>query len=294
MVSNLSEYSKIPIIDSHVHLIYPDLLKYNWEVPHPRLNQLRTEERYLAENKNLNIKGYLFMEVDAIDFEKETAIIRDLMKAEGSKMLGIIPLVPMHYSFEEMVEFLDRINSKEIVGVRYRIQTSEKVPEGQAPTYLSEDFYKKLAHISKIGLPFHLAIHQVQFPYALKLVEENPNTLFLLDHLGKPFIDGEDFDFWSNNLKEMSKFKNVICKISPGFNFPDNFFELSKRYIDYAIEVFDNDKLVVGSDNGAGTINVSFEDWMKMVFEVFEERKLSQSDAENILFKNMEKIYKLS
>src|SRR5690606_34576427 len=73
------ELPVIPIIDTHLHLIYPDRFSYPWiSGTHP-LNGHWTIEDYWIEAKPLGIQAALHMEVDVAeaDIEAETRFVLD-------------------------------------------------------------------------------------------------------------------------------------------------------------------------------------------------------------------------
>ena len=69
------------ILDTHLHLIYPDRLSYPWLENAPAINKPWTVEAYWAEAKPLGIEAALHMEVDVAepDIETETGFVLGLL-----------------------------------------------------------------------------------------------------------------------------------------------------------------------------------------------------------------------
>jgi predicted TIM-barrel fold metal-dependent hydrolase len=66
---NKLDIKDIPIIDTHIHLTNINDISYKWKNDCPELFKNWTEEQYLKETKNLNIKTGIFVEVAAATFE---------------------------------------------------------------------------------------------------------------------------------------------------------------------------------------------------------------------------------
>src|SRR4051794_33438569 len=80
--------AQMRIIDTHLHLIYPDKFSYPWLDRTPALRRLYTAESYFAEAAGLGIEAALHMEVDVAesDIEAETRFVTAL----HPKVIGAI------------------------------------------------------------------------------------------------------------------------------------------------------------------------------------------------------------
>jgi len=282
---------KIPIIDCHSHLIYSDKLSYPWMNTYPfsLLKKQQEESHYKIDQSSLPIKSLIFMEVGAENSLDETKFIENLSDQNNTIISGIIANYPMKKDKNYLIDYLEKISHNKLVGVRYLLQTTK-----DNNTYLENDFSEKLQILKRYSLPFHICIYQNQLPNAVKLVERHPDILFFLDHLGKPFEGCENFEFWKDNIKKLSRMDNLYMKLSPGFCYPDNYLNRSEPYIEYIVNNFKNEKMLVGSDYGCGSGNVSFAEWMDLVKKVMLRLKLNQEEVENIFYKNAEKVYNLN
>ena len=76
------------IIDTHLHLIYPDRVSYPWLAGAPAINKPWHIESYFAEAEPLGIEAALHMEVDVAeaDIEAETRFVTGL----HPKLIGAI------------------------------------------------------------------------------------------------------------------------------------------------------------------------------------------------------------
>ena len=288
----MENFSNIPILDTHAHLIFPDKIEYLWKDALPEMNVEKNEKMYFEKYKSLPIKGLIFMEVASATYLEEAKLLENLSEINDSKIKGIIAHVPMDKDINYIEQYLLDIGHKKLVGVRYLIQTFEKV-NGDIPEFNKPHFYEKLKLFEQKSLPFHIGIYQEQLPYAIQLVKDNKNIKFLIDHLGKPFNGGEDYQFWAENVRILSGFPNVIMKLTAGFNYPQNFLAKSSPYIEYCVDCFGDKRLIIGSDAGFGDTKVIFDDWVEELLKVFVRKNLSYNQVENILFKNAEEIYSI-
>jgi L-fuconolactonase len=89
-----------------------------------------------------------------------------------------------------------------------------------------------------------------EIPLATLLAERWPRLAIVLDHCGKPAIANDAFDPWASHINKLASFPNVVCKLSgllncarPGADAAD-----LERYINHALDSFDPDRVMWGSD----------------------------------------------
>jgi len=284
---------KIPIIDCHAHLLFPEKLTYPWmqNLPYTLLIPKLTENEYKNDQKNLPIKGLIFMEACPSDCLEEAKILENLSNEKDSIIIGIITGIPMKTDSNSIKDYLKKIAHNKLVGVRNLLKTDK-----MDRFYLEKEYSEKLQLLKENNLPFHIGNNQYQLTDILKFVKSNPDITFLIDHLGNPFEpDGEKFNFWQENIDSLATCDNlVMMKISPGYCYPNNHLDKSGPYIEHVIKKFGSKRLVVGSDYGHGSGCVKFEDWINLIRNVMIDLKLSQEDVENIFYRNAERIYNLN
>ncbi|MDB5537566.1 MAG: amidohydrolase family protein, partial [Devosia sp.] len=74
------------ILDTHLHLVYPEKFSYPWLEGAPAINRPWTVENYFSEARGLGITGALHMEVDVADADivKETEFVLTLPGIVGA------------------------------------------------------------------------------------------------------------------------------------------------------------------------------------------------------------------
>ena len=85
-----------PIIDTHLHLVYRDRLRYPWLADVASLNRDFAYETYAVEARRCGVTDALHMEVDVApdDIELETRNVEDLAGQPAEPVAGRDQLVP--------------------------------------------------------------------------------------------------------------------------------------------------------------------------------------------------------
>jgi predicted TIM-barrel fold metal-dependent hydrolase len=78
-------------IDTHLHLIFPDQLHYDWIAAHP-LQRAFTLEEYRVEARALGIARSVYVEADVreSDIERETEIIGVLADRTNGALAAVV------------------------------------------------------------------------------------------------------------------------------------------------------------------------------------------------------------
>ena len=95
----------------------------------------------------------------------------------------------------------------------------------------------------------------------------------MLDHIGKPDIKNHLFDPWRNEIREISRFPNVFCKLSSLATEADRenwTLEDLKPYAEHVIECFGMDRLVWASDWPVVTLAAELTTAVSTTLEILE------------------------
>jgi L-fuconolactonase len=132
------------------------------------------------------------------------------------------------------------------VGVRHVVQD-----EPDENFVLRPGFIRGISRLKQFHLTYDLLVFPRQLPACLKLVRQFPEQAFVLDHMAKPLIREQKFSPWKEQVAELAKFPNVLCKIS-GIVTEANWQGWSaddfRPYLDHVFEIFGPDRLMYGSD----------------------------------------------
>lgn len=195
-------------IDTHLHLIYRDRLRYGWTAGIPTL---ATGDFTLADYTRLiagqGVAGAVFMEagVDDGDYQAEARMVAGMV-GKGGLMGQIASCRPEDEAGFD--DWLDECGVLKVQGFRRVLHT---MPDAlsQSPT-----FRRNLARIGARGWTFDLCVLARQLPIAEALAKACPDQSFVLDHCGVPDIAGNAFDDWSKGITALAALPHVNVKLS--------------------------------------------------------------------------------
>ncbi|MEV4416070.1 amidohydrolase family protein [Catellatospora sp. NPDC049609] len=151
-----------------------------------------------------------------------------------------------------------------LVGIRDQVQAVTD------PGHLARpDVRGALRAIGSAGLAFDLVVRADQLPACAAAVAAVPNTMFVLDHLGKPQITADGLRDWRDALAPLAVCDNATAKLSgllteagPGWT-----VEAIAPFVETALELFGPDRLMVGSDWPVCELVATYADAMAAVTE---------------------------
>ncbi len=272
------------MIDTHLHLIYQDRLRYPWLAGAPKLDRDFPLQEYLAEADRLGIEAALHMEVDVVEEDQE---------AEAAFVAGIGPPViaaiaacrPEHADFPARLE---RIAANPFVrGLRRILHTS---PDALAQAPL---FAENLRRLAGHDLSFDLCVLARQLPIAIGLVRACPDVRFVLDHCGVPDVAARALDPWRDGITRLAALPNVACKISGivAYAAADWTTADLRPYVEHCIEAFGWDRVLWGSDWPVCTLTADLTRWVGATHEL--TAGCSDGERERLLSLNARRIYRL-
>jgi predicted TIM-barrel fold metal-dependent hydrolase len=292
-------------IDTHLHLIFPDQLHYDWIAAHP-LQRAFTLEEYRVEARALGIARSVYVEVDVreSDIERETEIIGALADRTNGALAGVVSSCrPENEDERAFAAFAERaLADPHVKGFRRVLHVM--------PDQLSRSsrFRSNLRRLTCAGHPFELCIRPTQLPIAEELARACPNTVFILDHCGSPdTAAGFDSDAgreWRRNLRRLAASPNVHCKLSGLIAHADSaswphgeaaypiIAETLQPYIVLALDLFGWDRVVWGSDYPVCTLSRGMTVWKRACDLVL--RGESGAHIRRLARENAIRLYRLS
>lgn len=268
----------IGLIDTHQHLVYPEIAGYGWTSGIPALaGKAFTIEDYRSLTEDLGIEGTLFMEtgVDDPDTVAETQHVSGLASDPASGILGLIATCrpETDQGFDASIE---EARSLGAVGFRRILH----VVDDDMST--SETFRKNVRKIGAQGMTFDMCYLARQLPLAAELAAACDDTTLILDHCGVPDIAGGGLDPWREHMGRLAEFPNVTCKLSgilaycaPG----DLTLEAIRPYVDHVLETFGPDRMVWGSDWPVVDMANGVRHWLHVTREILDTLSLDEAEA---------------
>ena len=272
----------IQLIDTHQHLIYPEVAGYGWAAGIPALaDRAFTIEDYKALTRDLGIGGSLFMEtaVDDADVRAETE------PANG--ILGLIVTARPEVD-DCFASWIEEVGDMGAVGVRRVLHVVE---DGMST---SDIFRANVRRIGAAGLVFDMCFLARQLPLARELALACPNTSFVLDHCGVPDIAGGGLDPWRDDLRALAELPNVTCKLSGllAYCAPGNAtYEAILPYVDHALDCFGPGRMLWGSDWPVVDLANGLPDWIAVTRRILDT--LGEDEAREIASGTASRVYGL-
>ena len=249
-----------PIVDTHIHLWDPSVLRYPWLEEVPFLNKPYLLADYRNACGEINVETMIFVQCDTHpdDNLKEAEWVTSLSK-EDPRIRGIVAGAPLEAG-DGVKPLLEQLADIPLVkGIRRLIQ-SESLEFCVQP-----DFISGVQSLEKFGLIFDICIYHPHLANTIQFVKQCPNVQFILDHIGKPNIKDQLFEPWKREIKELSEFPNVFCKVS-GLVTEADFERWTaadlKPYIDHVIECFGFDRVIYGSDWPVAAQATEYSRWV--------------------------------
>jgi predicted TIM-barrel fold metal-dependent hydrolase len=274
------------IVDTHLHIIDKEALRYPWLDGVPALNRTFSYREYAREALRGGISDTLHMEVDAdpADIEPEIDYVQRKATEPGSLLRGKI--AACRPELADFPAFLDRQRANPFVkGFRRVLHVvADDVSEGAL-------FRENILRLNGTGLTFDLCVLPHQIPKAIALADLAPDVQFVLDHCGVPDIKGGAEHPWREHMSEIARRPNVAAKISGvvAYADPDAWTVESLRpYFEHTIGDFGWDRVVWGSDWPVCTLGGGLSTWIAATHalllgaSVDEKAKLLSGNAKRI------------
>jgi L-fuconolactonase len=272
-------------VDAHVHLWDPQQFPMPWLDHTPALNKPFGLSDFPHRSAGHTIDTLVYVEVDVVPGYAllEARWIANLA-AHDARLKGIVAAAPVELG-ERARSYLVALQaiSPLIKGVRRNLQD-----EQDATFCLQEDFVHGVRLLPTYGLSFDICIRHWQLPMVIELVRRCPDTLFILDHLGKPAIKEHLLDPWRQHLAQLAASPNVWCMISglvtEAYHHGWTPEQLA-QYVAHALEVFGEDRVVFGGDWPVLLLSTSYDRWIETLDGLTQhispaaQRKLWQDNA---------------
>ena len=276
------------LLDTHQHLVYPDVAGYGWTDGIPALaNKSFSLDDYKSLTAGKHVQGTLFMEtgVDDPDYKAEARFVADLAKNPESGILGMIASCRPE-SDDGFSEWLDEGDDLNVLAYRRVLH----IMDDSLST--TETFRRNVRKIGSRGKVFDLCFAAKQLPIAIDLAKACDNTQMVLNHCGVPDISGGGLDPWRKHISAISELPNVNCKLSGVLAYcasANATLEAIEPYVGHVFDTFGSDRIVWGSDWPVVNLAKGLPNWLEVTQKIFS--KLSQDEGNAIGSDNARRIY---
>jgi L-fuconolactonase len=279
-----------PIIDTHLHLWDPALIRYPWLESNALLNRRYIIDDYRAAIGELPVEAMVFVqcEADPSEFEAEASWVSEVSKHE-TRIKGLVAWAPLEKGSAVRSD-LEKLKQLEILrGIRRIIQF-----ESDMTFCLRRDFIEGVRTLREFDLSFDICIDHRHMQNILKFAELIPDVPMVLDHIGKPDIKHGMFHPWAEQMRELAQFPHVTCKISGVATEADHSRWTStefKRFVDVAIDAFGFDRIMFGGDWPVALQAIEYKTWVQILDEIIGTA--SAADQRNFWRDNAARFYRI-
>ena len=251
-----------PIVDTHLHVWDTGLLSYRWLADMPLLNKPYLLEDYDRACAGIAVDKMVFLqaEVDVALYMQEAEWV-DSLARQDSRLQGIVAWAPLEDG-DGARPALERLSAMpRVKGIRRIVQF-----EPDIAFCLRPDFVAGVRLLPEYGLSCDICIFHPQMANTIKMVAQCPDVQFILDHIGKPDIKNGLLDPWRAEMKTLSQFPNVWCKISGLVTEADHQHwtrEQLKPYIDHVIDCFGFERVMYGGDWPVAYQAAEYPQWVE-------------------------------
>jgi L-fuconolactonase len=273
-----------PIVDAHVHLYDPGVIRYGWMAGRPALDRQRLLAQLDEARGGVEIEGLVWIEVgaDPGQYLQEASFVEGLVRADR-RIRALVAHAPLERG-AAVTPDLEKLAAHPLTrGIRRLLQD-----EADDAFCLRPGFVEGVHLLARFDLSFDICVYHRQLAGAVELVRRCPEVRFILDHAGKPGIRTGLVEPWRTHIAELAALPNVWCKLSGLITEADHakWTRAQLRpYVDHVIESFRFERVLFGSDWPVAAETHRYEDWVEIVDEALagvaedERRKVFRDNA---------------
>lgn len=285
----------LPVVDTHQHLWDLSRFKLGWLKPGSVYDASFTPKEYAEATKGLNVVKAVYMEVDVVPEQQQAEADYLIELCTSGKTPTCAAVVSGRPNSDGFAKYAGQFKgSKYVRGIRQVLHVDTTPPD----YCLDPKFVKGIQLLGDLGLSYDLCVRPADLPNFVKLVEQCPNTRFILDHCGNPqakFTD-EQWSAWKKNTAALAAKKGVMCKVS---GFLANGWEKGKwkaediaPVVHHITETFGWDRVMFGGDWPVVLAAGSYADWLTALRQIIADKP--EADQKKLLHDNAVKFYGIS
>jgi len=273
-----------PIVDTHQHLWDLEKFKLAWFDPTTPegkiLGHSFTPKEYELATKDVGVVKAVYMEVDVVleQQQKEADYLIEL--CEGGKTPTCAAVLSGRPNSDGFAAYAKQFKgSKYVKGIRQVLHVKD-TPAGYA---LEAKFVKGIQLLGELGLSFDLCVRPTELPDFVKLVDQCPNTRFILDHCGNANLKHTPAERaqWKKDMTAIAAKKNMVGKVS-GFiaTAPARgkwTLDDLAPVVNHTLEAFGPDRVMFGGDWPVCLLGVEkYADWATALRTIVKDRPEDQ------------------
>jgi L-fuconolactonase len=277
-------------VDAHVHFWDQARMPYPWLAEVPAIASAHTPAELEVEAVPAPAAIVVVESAVAPAHALDEVRWLDALAQREPRLGAVVAQVAVDRGAETEAALAALAEHARVRGVRHIIQ-------GQAdPDFCTRPaFVDGVRRVGARGWTFDLCVSHAQLPACLALARACPDTVFVLDHAGKPDIRRGGLDPWRAQLAELARLPHVVCKLSGLVTEaePARWTPAALRpYVAHLLSCFGAGRLLFGSDWPVVKLAASYHRWLETARELLAP--LSAAERTAIMSDNARRIYRLS
>jgi L-fuconolactonase len=273
-----------PIVDAHVHLYDPGVIRYGWMKGRPVLDRQRLLAQLDEARGAVEIEALVWVEVGADPglYLQEASFVDGLARADR-RIRAMVAHAPLERG-AAVTPDLEKLAAHPLTrGIRRLLQD-----EPDDAFCLRSGFIQGVRLLARFDLSFDICVYHRQLASAVELVRRCPEVRFVLDHAGKPGIRDGLLEPWRTHIAALAALPYVWCKLSGLITEADHAGwtrEQLRPYVDHVIECFGAGRVMFGSDWPVSEQTHPYDAWVEIADRALagasheERRKLFRDNA---------------
>ena len=270
-----------PIIDTHQHLWDLDIVKLPW-LAGDAVKSIRRSfvmEDYLQATQGLNVARAIYMEVNVAPEhqDREAEYVLKLCEDPGNPTVAaVIGGSPSSADFPRYIR--QYAKNPALKGVRTVLHDADR-PRGMC---LEPQFVRNIQLLGQLGLRYDLCMRPGELLDGAKLIEQCPDTRFVIDHCGNMPVNSTDRKLraaWEAGITAAAGHKNTVCKISGIIVTADKDNwqpEDLASVINFCLDAFGEDRVIFAGDWPVCTLTAPLAGWVGALKQIVAERSAAQ------------------
>jgi L-fuconolactonase len=248
------------LIDAHHHFWKYNSEEYGWITPSQKILMRDFLPAHLKQEiESLGITGVV--SVQARQTLEETRTLLSYAD-QYTFILGVVGWAPL-LSPNQLRPILDSFATHpRFKGVRHVIQD-----EPDDSFILRSDFNEGVSILKEYGMTYDILVFHRHLPNVIPFIDQHPNQIFILDHVGKPDIAHHAIEPWRTHIREISRREHIYCKVSGMVTESTNSWSVEdlQPFWETVLEYFGPSRLMFGSAWPVCLCRSSYRRWWEVV-----------------------------
>lgn len=234
---------------------------------------------------HLDVRGSCLVEATG---EPEEVTLAEETSREDPGLRAMVAFAAVEGS--GLGEALEVLSRHPIVrGVRRSTQT-----EADPEFILRPEFVAGARLVGTTGFLLELCVRFAQIDAVPRLARECPETVIVVQHLGKPDVSRAPDAGWLDAIDRLAACPNVHVKVSPVVHTAhDPWFtaESQRPFIQHAVTSLGWDRVVFGSNWPVSKAVTTYPEWVEIVTAVCEGAGATADELDALFLANAERLY---